>query len=402
MNRFKKVKFFLTLVLVGFILFSCNEEEIDLNKFALQNENFVSIEKAIEIGKVFNNPITNNINNSDAVKSSNKERKNKNIESITEITDESDITICYIINYENGGFVIISADNRLNPILAYSESNTFVADENNYPIGLRNWFDDTKNGIKKIRELNLPQEPEIEQIWDDFYGITAPPLDEGGDEGEGEGEGEGDDYDDSDVCQTIHIHKEPLLSTLWYQEDGFNALAPLKTSGQCLAGCVAVAMGQVMKYWEYPENYTWGNMPNTYATLETAQLLLDIGVAVDMNWGTISSYASPTEIASSFKEDFGYSNAIFANYNHITVEYELSKNRPVILGAMQSATAGGHAWVCDGYVRSRYCNGASYLVLHMNWGEIDGEFNGYFNYDNWYFNIYELNYDRKMITYIIP
>ena len=43
-----------------------------------------------------------------------------------------------------------------------------------------------------------------------------------------------------------------------------------------------------------------------------------------------------------------------------------------------------------------------YLVLHMNWGMINGEFNGYYNYDNWYFGDVELNYDRKMITNIVP
>lgn len=383
MNVLKQTKRFLFLMLIGVFIFSCNEDEkLDLNESITQSENFVTIGEVTDICTAIEYPTT--------VKSSKNEIINRNIESITEITDELDKPLYYITNFVDGGFVIISADNRLHPILAYSESNAFDINPDDFPEGLVNWLDYTKNKVKKIRKSNATQKPEIKHSWDELLGRTAPLP--GDDDGDGE----------VDPCEDIHYHVEPLLTTLWYQNDGFNDLAPdygCDGGEQALAGCVAVAMAQVMRFYEYPNNYNWADMPNFEGTSETAQLMRDIGDAVNMNWGCTGSGASPTEIASSLKEDFGYSNANFSDYNRNTVVYELNRNRPVILGGYGT---GGHAWVCDGYVKSTYCNGTSYLVLHMNWGWKNTWYNGYYGYCDWTPGNAAFNDDRKMITNIIP
>lgn len=384
MSVLKQTKLFLFFILIGVFLFSCNkeDEEIDLNKSVIQSENFVTIGQVTDI--------CTTIELSTTVKRSKNEITNRNIESITEITDESNNPVYYVSNFLDGGFVIISADNRLYPILAYSESNTFDVNPYDYPEGLVNWLENTKNKVKETRKSNSPQKPEIKNRWDELLGKTAPLP--------------GDDDEDGEVdpCEDIHNHVEPLLTTLWYQNDGFNDLAPdygCDGGEQALAGCVAVAMAQVMRFHEYPNNYNWTDMPNFEGTSETAQLMRDIGDAVNMDWGCNGSGASPTEIASSLKEDFGYSSANYSDYNRNTVVYELNRNRPVILGGYGT---GGHAWVCDGYVKSTYCNGTSYLVLHMNWGWKKTWYNGYYGYCDWTPGNAAFNDDRKMITNIIP
>ncbi|MBO7629572.1 MAG: C10 family peptidase, partial [Bacteroidales bacterium] len=51
---------------------------------------------------------------------------------------------------------------------------------------------------------------------------------------------------DSKNAQTV----DPLITAKWGQGSPYNALCPPNTP----VGCVAVAMGQVMRYWGYPEH----------------------------------------------------------------------------------------------------------------------------------------------------
>ena len=84
--------------------------------------------------------------------------------------------------------------------------------------------------------------------------------------------------------------------------------------GHALVGCVAVSMGQVMHYWEYPQYgnddhgynspygylyadfqntfYDYDNMANNYATVASALLLYHAGVSVNMGYGTDGSGAN--------------------------------------------------------------------------------------------------------------
>lgn len=398
MNRLKQTKLLLTLFLIGLLHFSCNEEEkIDLIESVIQNENFVTIEEATEIGTLFEYPISYNINNS-TVKSSTKEKKK--IKSINKITDESDKTICYVINFENGGFVILSADKRTYPIIAQSESNIFTFDIDNYPPGLVNWIDNTVYKVKKIRELNLPQESEIKDVWDNLYYRTAPPPDDNGETGGDEEDGD---------CENTHIFVGPLLSTQWDQYDPYNDAIPSRNcpndpEGKPRVGCIPLAMGQVMKYHEFPNTYNWDLMQDNAGSTETARLLYDVGKSVVMIYGCENSGTQIWRITTAFKEDFGYSSAVLSDYNHNTVISELNYGLPVIMGATVLDGFGGHVWVCDGYLRTYFCSsGAGYLSLHMVWGMEDAGYNGYYYYNgDWTVGDWSFNENRDMITRIIP
>jgi len=301
---------------------------------------------------------------------------------------------------------MISADNRANPILAYSDTEKFPLDESTYPNGLVEWLVGSKDFIKNIRESNLEQTNQVARACEpcEIQRVIRPIDDDCGGSGGG--------------CENQYTTIGPLLSTVWGQWGGYNDLAPnlgCSGDGRAPTGCVATSMAQVMKYHEFPNNYNWDNMPDLWGTMETARLMRDVGDAVNMDWGCDGSGAdTKDEVASSFRNDFGYSSASYSGFNRDVVKQQLGWNRPVILrGGRKSgwwifATyKDGHAWVCDGYrsstIYSEDCSMAwGYLYLHMNWGWSSTRLNGWYAYNNWNPGDHTFNYKRGMVCNIKP
>ena len=384
---------------VGVFLFSCSKKGYD----NINNSNFVSLEKIETISKQLHLPNgsrTNGINS-------------KTIKEINEIPDENQNIIFYIINYNEGGFMIMSADNRIKPVLAYSDNGYFpISNNENYPPGLINWLTGIKDKIKEVRNSNKVQSQEVEASWD-IKGIQKTirgidPYDDYVEPDDGEGN-----------CQDVCITVGPLLQTRWGQGDGYNDLTPYlgcnNANGHAPTGCVATAMAQVMKYHQYPNTYNWSAMPNTYGTYETAVLMRDIGNAVDMDYDCDGSSAdTENDVASAFINDFNYSMATYSDYHSQTVKQELNYHRPVILrGGRDNGWwifhhyTDGHAWVCDGYksltLWDEDCSYFwSYLYLHMNWGWKGWYNDAWYNYNNWNPGNYTFNYHRGMVYNIKP
>jgi hypothetical protein len=140
----------------------------------------------------------------------------------------------------------------------------------------------------------------------------------------------------------------------------------------------------------------------------------DVGSAVDMDYGCGGSGAdTEDEVASSFKNDFGYSSASYhKNYNgsnkYEWVKSEINAERPVIFrGGEKKYWAGiipyyadGHAWVCDGYMSSSI-NGNGYLKFHMNWGW-NGNHDGWYSFNNFNPNGDTYNYKVGIVINIKP
>ena len=205
------------------------------------------------------------------------------------------------------------------------------------------------------------------------------------------------------------------MNTSWYQTGGFNNELPYITCNgsrfQVYAGCVPIAMAQVMKYHQYPSNYNWSSMPLTYATSTTANFIEDIHNAIGNVYSGEPFYncdgtgvISSANMGSVLIAQFNYTNAITANYNYNTVKSNINYNRPVILSGSNSIS--GHMWVCDGYRTTSFysddCTGVSYLHFHMNWGWYNHVYNGWYSFGS--FNPGNTNYNsnKKMIYNIIP
>lgn len=396
MKRIKKIKWIPILTII--LLFSCSGE----NEFESTNpsqENFVSLSLARGVAK--NIPL--------ALKGAFSKKEASSVltvESIYESKNDQGKTCFYVINYIEGGFAIISADKRTQPILAFSENNKFIINESSFSPGLKFWINDTEKQITKIQNSNIRQSEKEKIAWKKIMasGIiktshtpaNEPPT---------------ECYEHTEVF-TIG----PFLNSHWYQSGGFNDALPfLSCNGsnfQVYAGCVPIAMGQVMRYYEYPNNYNWSAMPLTSfgATTTTANFIADIHTAISNAYNGQPVYdcngtgvLSSANMGNVLKTKFNYTSADKGNYNRFIVKSNITKHRPVILSGNNGSE--GHMWICDGYQETilhfEDCTATGYLHFHMNWGW-GGDNDGWYSFDNFNPNSTQYNNNKKMIYNIIP
>ena len=395
-NRFLTTTVVIASCLMFLLPYSCQDKQeyILQNEPLAENNDFtVSENVATFVANSFAKKFKANDGNS---------LKSKKLKSLTKFKDENGEELIYIINYEEGGFLLLSADQRVAPILAFSETNSFTTEETDLPGAVNFWVQATKEEIKRVRKENKEQSKEVKFLWKRYLSASnlkyIPPGDEGG--------------EDPPPCDDVFVWINPLLQTEWHQGCGFNSYL-----GVCIdpdrcnkmpVGCVAVAMAQIMKYHEHPSSYSWSNMPHDIGNTVTAQLMYDLGHpdALHMDYTCTSSTVPTSTIVPTFENVFNYStSATHANYNQVTVKNEIDYNRPVILAGTDNTKnpPEAHAWVCDAYASAYYCEtGISTLHFHMNWGLEDGDANGYYAYNNFNPGDYAFNSSRIMVTGIKP
>lgn len=296
----------------------------------------------------------------------------------------------YILNStQEGGFVIVSADDRVQPILGYSEESSF--DVTNMPPNLRDWLMGYEEQIHYAIDENIKPTEEVVAEWSTLLegGALAPKS-------------------------TTAVN--PLLATQWDQSPYYNELCPTNifasnSNGHTVTGCVATAMAQVMKYWNHPTHgrgyhsyncsfygtqsanfanttYDWSHMPNQLTATSSstqvnavATLMYHCGVSVDMNYGVVNgSSAYTSDVADALKSYFRYDNSthfvLKSNYSESSwislLKTELNTGRPIVYDG--HGAAGGHAFVCDGYDNSNY--------FHFNWGWGGSCNNAYYSINN--------------------
>lgn len=396
----------LVLITVTLFFFSCSKQDLREPETTTTQSELVSIEDARQVARGF------------AQKKFPKNQSKSSLPTIVkeDIIKENNLPYFYVFNMaDKGGFVIVSAEKYAHPILAFGEEGEFKTE--GAPYGLISWIGTTKQNIDHIRNGKVDTRKQSMAEWNmvaDDYGIpslkAAPPV---------------------PGCEesSVSVTKGPLVPTAWGQGCGYNAYVPIDPSGSHCGryptGCVATAMAQIMRYWQYPSTwYNWGSMSNTFPTDETARLMDDIGGAVGMNYATNGSGASHGSIAPALINTFGYSTAQSIGYglsSYNTVRSQISANKPVLLSGYHDKNTSwfglvveystGHEWVCDGYIDTdvRWCNpdgssgGAGYLSFHMNWGW-DGIANGWYGFDSWAPRGQGLNfrYARQAVINIHP
>ena len=120
-----------TILLLSIFLVNCSQEESVLTENKVDNEhpNLVTTQMAKIVSNKFMGKIVG----------TNARGVSKQIKESFPIVKDSQ-PIMHVVNYEDGGFVVISGDNRIEPLLAYSETGYFVEGENKYPEGLKHWI----------------------------------------------------------------------------------------------------------------------------------------------------------------------------------------------------------------------------------------------------------------------
>lgn len=296
-----------------------------------------------------------------------------------DLTSQTPFSEFYIFANANGnGFVIVSGDDCVIPILGYSLNNAF---DPKMPAQIADYLNGMNQEIAFHKTQNLPTSNELSAVWTSLINGTYTP-------------------------QSV-TEVTPLLTTTWDQSPYYNDLCPGTGSDKTVTGCVATATAQIMKFWNWPTRgtgshsytddeygiqsanfgnttYQWTLMPNALSYNSSASqinavatLMYHVGVAVEMDYGTSAEGGS-----GAYSHDYGYSlmpcpkyaltnyfnykNTIHSIYKDQVSDLawtnalkdELDAGRPVLHSG--NDTAGGHAFVCDGYDNNN--------LFHFNWG----------------------------------
>lgn len=254
----------------------------------------------------------------------------------------------YVFNNDAGGFVIIAGDDAVTPVLGYTSTGSFDAE--NLPDGLKDLL---KSYERQIAAL-------------------------------------GDNYVANQTATRAAFTGEKLLKTAeWNQMAPFNKYTP----NNYVTGCVATAGAIVMKHHGYPakgtgshsytwngqtltanfgHDYDWANMPAKYdgtndaAFDGVARLMSDLGVAVEMQYDKDGSGAYIGNLVTALQKYYGYSKLshlmaiedVGAEAWNVKLRAEIDANRPVLYAA-SDPSGSGHAFVIDGYKDESFS---------VNWG----------------------------------
>ena len=315
--------------------------------------------------------------------------------SSTRLDDEPD-TLMYVFNYEdNAGFAVVSANRATEELIAVTEQGNYVAGEETGNGGFDLYMDMAEEYVLTAAEP-LPFLDGDQEVLTEFRMFV-----------------------DRDTA-TIG----PLVSVRWGQDWPYNMACPVYNGNPTKAGCVAIAIAQIMTYYQHPNSFTVNYAPTIYdqtlywnLILEhrftedgelkacsqcsttgghhlIGSLIREIGQQVEMVYDVDESGCDSEMFARSALQHFGYSCGNYQAYSSDVVSNSLINRKLVYMRGGISADD-GHAWVIDGYRLihevHRECvkpmNALEWTELrrwteihyyhHINWGW-DGESNGFF------------------------
>ena len=289
----------------------------------------------------------------------------------------------------NDGFVIVTAEDNLKPILGYSYETIKEIPEN-FVGGpaFESWFGNYDKQIQEAREIGYVNADAVAE----WKTMEAGEFKKG--------------------AKAVVI--SALIESHWDQEYPYNDLCPSlgEAEGNCVVGCVATASSLVMRYHEqdvvgygsssyfwstggqtlsidhFTQTFDYSLMPhsgysNQAEVDELAKLAVNWGRAVSMDYDTRAnggSGAYTTAVDNAFLDHFGYLTADY--YSHTTpstpdpawvstIETSLDEMLPIVYSG--TGGDGGHCFNLDGYSTENW--------YHFNWGW-GGYMDGNYQLDN--------------------
>ena len=374
----KKIIWFFSASVL-FVAFCQQPDNVDLSSnVSAQKEEGQN--NALLVAKNFDALFTVIKNKNGSKKNARASNEGKSVKRIRTIKDTQQNALYHIITYNEGGFIVVSAEKRARPILAFSDTNDFPI-EQEFPAGVKEIMNSYGESIQQLRLKDGAADPNISREWERLENTVA--ITGLADQSKNSG-GRVLEQPVDPGCQDSQIYVT-LNTASWGQTHKWNSYMPLQLvygctglpNGRMYTGCVATAMAEVMNYHKHPNVIHWNEMgPNLS---ETAYLMRQAANSVNMMYNCNGSGAYLSAVPAALVGSFGYSpQTNWSNsFNAGTVENEiLNFARPVILGGVK-ANSGGHAWVCDGYYQYISCTSSNGPLFHMNWGW-DGEANGFY------------------------
>ena len=329
--------------------------------------------------------------------------------------DAQGTPLYYVADLDPNGFVIVAAEDLIEPIVGFASSGQFDPSTNN-PLGALVSHDlpDRIAKVKGMQALSAQGSSlAAKNKWELLKTMeqSASAIELG-------------------ISSVSDVRVAPLTQTTWSQStvNGnacYNYYTPPNVAGSSanyVCGCVATAMAQLMRFWQYPVNgvgtaaftiyvtdvaqsrslrggdgtgglYDWNNMvlsPSGSSTLAQRQaigaLCADAGVSVHMQYnmgGNGESGAYMSAVQGSLVNTFDYANAVCGENSGVTigpglngmVNPNLDAGCPVLFG-ITTASGSGHAIVCDGY---GYNLSTLYHHLNLGWS---GSYTAWYNLPN--------------------
>jgi len=293
------------------------------------------------------------------------------------------IPLYYIFNISDRGWVIVSADDVVPPVLSYSLEGRYS--ESNLPPQFVAWMQQYARQIQYAISSNAGPDNKTVQEWKRL--LSQDPL-----------------------THSVFRGREvqPFITSKWNQTSPYNGMCPSDPSGSgghALAGCVPTAMGQIMYYYRWPETgvgsytymdstygiqhvdfdsatYKWNNMKASISAFNygIAELLYHLGVSCDLVYGPASSgmynhkaaYALRTYFKYSPQTQYVFRDSTNLDWDSLIIAH-LDRRMPLYYAGWSVPNVMGHAFVCDGY------QGTDYFHFNFGWG---GSSDGYFLLDN--------------------
>ncbi len=305
----------------------------------------------------------------------------------------------YVYNIGTQGFVIVSGNTVLPPVIGWSDQGTFP-DLTDAPDNVASWINHYGEMIDFAVANGIAPEADVKQQWEEAErGVFG-----------------------AKNATTVN----PLVSTHWNQDCYYNEYCPATGGGwwggpcgHVYAGCVACAMAQVMKFWDYPATgfgshsyvhsqygkqsanfgattYHWDEMPNEVWSHNdaVATLMYHCGVSVNMNYSASGSGAMSRDVETAVRSYFGYCGAKYrekTTYNqeawNTMLRAELDQGHPMYYSGANGDS--GHAFVCDGYDDSDR--------FHFNFGW-SGSSDGYYTTTD----VNGFNQGQAVVTNMVP
>jgi len=195
--------------------------------------------------------------------------------------------------------------------------------------------------------------------------------------------------------KNLRRYVEPLIDAQWGQSYPYNSKTPRVGGKPTYTGCVATAAAQFLYFYKWPlqrpplyvrsegdeadtsPTYLWDlmkgtreQMNSTRAAAAVGRLLLDVGKAIRITFGTQASPSNIEYTLDALQNDFGYTTRLLhrdrmkADEFREAIMQEISDGYPVMM------CGGVHAFVYDGYDRRGF--------VHANFGW-DGQGDGYYD-----------------------
>ncbi|MBF0494995.1 MAG: C10 family peptidase [Deltaproteobacteria bacterium] len=295
--------------------------------------------------------------------------QDRTVASIGELKNSRGDTLAYVLTLSPTGYIVISTDTDITPIIAQSHDSNFIWEDSPANVLLHLVTLDMENRLKALPETGAAVKQANNTRWNNYVAADGALV--------------------SQITRAATYG--PLLSPpTWNQDSPYNGYCPMDpvTQTRSLTGCVATAMAQIVNYYERPvsvtflatDNYTTDTrkIDITASTADiagitypaggdmAARLSYACGVSVKMDYTSAFSGAYTKDLAWALRYRFGYVSAIYKDtFNdsiYPIIQNNIKNRQPVNL-AITDISISGHSIVCDGYN-----DGSGQYHLNFGWG----------------------------------